>query len=282
MSVRLFVDASSLSEDLSNTSAWFRVASDYFTIEETTDVEPPEQGLKVFKLTAIVGGVGDSTLSQKVFVGGQVSSLTPNQRIWARANSGDVSSATDARLQAFTYAIGTVQIKSTLIYINSLGFNSWHLTETDYSPYSGGTSAGSSYTQRLDPFGRNSSTIGDVIYIAGFQALLSNHVVDLSPEWDFEDGEFAIRDDARSKTGKRFSYQWGTYDRFKIALKNVSSRDASLINSWWENNTNTLLQVTSGPSLTSSVHIMGNKTPLAKYVKPYDDEYMGAIILETY
>ena len=108
----------------------------------------------------------------------------------------------------------------------------------------------------------------------------SANSVELMPEWDYEDGELAIRDDARSKTGRRFSYQWGTYGRFKVALKNVSSGSASIINSWWENNVDLLLL--DAESKVHSVHIMGNKTPLAKYVKPYDDEYMGAIILETY
>lgn len=105
--------------------------------------------------------------------------------------------------------------------------------------------------------------------------------IDLYPEWDMKREDKKIEDTHRTRSGGRFVYKWGQYSRTKFSLTDVNSSDASLINSWWENNVELLFTQDSGTTV-SSVQLVNGQIPMHSYMKPYDDLYSGDIELETY
>lgn len=107
-----------------------------------------------------------------------------------------------------------------------------------------------------------------------------NHV-DLYPEWDIKDESQKIEDVHRPRSGSQYRYKWGEFFRKKFSLTDVSSSDASLVNSWWGSNTDLLFTQDSGTTV-NSVHIVNGKTPLGGQMEPYDDLYEGSIELEGY
>jgi hypothetical protein len=112
----------------------------------------------------------------------------------------------------------------------------------------------------------------------------SSDAITLFPEFSYEGGKKQIRSDHRTKSGRMYRYTWGDYDRFKFDLEWVAGTDASVVNSWWESDTELLFFITSSTATeVHSVMIMNNESPLRSFNKPYDDYYRGkAILLETY
>ena len=91
------------------------------------------------------------------------------------------------------------------------------------------------------------------------------------------------RSEARGKTGKHFEYKWGDWRKLGMDLQYVTPSDVSIINSWWDSRAELLLFIESSTATeVHSVMIMNEETPLAGFVKPYDDLYMGTLKLETY
>jgi len=109
----------------------------------------------------------------------------------------------------------------------------------------------------------------------------SSDGVVVQPEWDFKRAGQKIEDSHRARSGKRYVYKWGSYDRFEFSLEFVSSADACKVNSWWGGNTD-LLFVQEGQTDVSSVRLVNDSRPLESYVRPYMDYYSGKLELETY
>ena len=107
-----------------------------------------------------------------------------------------------------------------------------------------------------------------------------NHVT-LEPEWDFARKDAQVRNEHITRSGRRYVYKWGSYQRFAFGLEFVNSSTAAIINSWFMTNTR-LLFVESGGSAVYSVMLIGNEVPMSQYVKPYTDLYKGKIDLQSY
>ena len=113
--------------------------------------------------------------------------------------------------------------------------------------------------------------------------------ITILPEYSSAFGETQLRSEILTQAGRRYIYKWGDYDQIKLDVDYISANNASIINSWWDTNTELLFFINSGEPLgggiISEVHsvFIANKTkPLTKYVKPYDDYLKGSITLEGY
>ena len=96
-------------------------------------------------------------------------------------------------------------------------------------------------------------------------------------------GNVLIRDDNRLDNGNLETYIQAKYERFEMSLWCVSSRDAMIVNSWWETGTELLFFVTSDSTVeVNSVMIMGDECPFQQFHSPYEDRYNGNIVMETY
>ena len=107
--------------------------------------------------------------------------------------------------------------------------------------------------------------------------------VEITPEWNFDRKDTQIKNEHRTRSGKRYVYKWGSYVKFSFGITFASSSDAALINSWWITNTKLLFSSNSG-ELTQvySVMITANDFPLGQFQKPYTDRFKGTIDLEGY
>ena len=109
----------------------------------------------------------------------------------------------------------------------------------------------------------------------------SANAVSFEPEWDFEPRDRKIQDEHRTRDGSRFVYLWGSFKGWRFGARFVSSADASVVNSWWSQNTKLLFKSTSDTAVFS-VQLVGSRPPLARFIPPYDDQLQGVIELETY
>lgn len=109
----------------------------------------------------------------------------------------------------------------------------------------------------------------------------SGNEVTLNPEWDFEMNDRKVENIHRGRSGRSTVYKWGSYKSWKFSVSFVTSRDMSVVNSWWNTNAE-LLFMESGVSGVYSVRLMNKDLPVGRYVKPYTDKFMGIIELETY
>lgn len=113
--------------------------------------------------------------------------------------------------------------------------------------------------------------------------ITSADAITFYPEWDYTGGEKKIQDKHRAASGKAFQYTWGSYKRFKCKLNWVTNSDSSLVNSWWDTDTELLLFITSDSTTeVHSVMLSNDETPFSKFNEPYDNLYQGTIELESY
>jgi hypothetical protein len=86
----------------------------------------------------------------------------------------------------------------------------------------------------------------------------------------------------RTKSGKMFLYKWGDYKRWRIPVSYISKSKATIINSWWGNDNQLSLNITSG-SITeaNSVQITNKKAPFYQMSSPYVQYFRGTIDLES-
>jgi len=105
--------------------------------------------------------------------------------------------------------------------------------------------------------------------------------VSLDPEWDYDDSAKKIENRHRTRTGAEYVYKWAEFRTIKFGLMFVSSATQAIVNSWWSSNTD-LLFMREGDIDITSCRIMNNSKPISKKVKPYDDQWRGAIELGTY
>lgn len=109
----------------------------------------------------------------------------------------------------------------------------------------------------------------------------SSNGVTITPEYNFKEEGKKIENVHRVRSGAQYVYLWGSYNKWKFTVKYVNSEFKSIVNSWWETNTN-LLFMEEGSSKVSTVRLSSKKLPVGKYMKPYDNEFQGVIELETY
>lgn len=105
--------------------------------------------------------------------------------------------------------------------------------------------------------------------------------VTVYPHWDFKPDARKKQSEHRTRSGRRYVYKWGEYQNWKFKIDFVNSNDASIINSWWSDNTELLFKSES-ESAVYSVMLENRARPMAKFVKPYTDQYRGTIQLGTY
>jgi len=105
--------------------------------------------------------------------------------------------------------------------------------------------------------------------------------IDVEPEYDFEQTAKKEQSMHRTPTGKKYKYTWGTWQKFEFSVMYVNSSYMSIVNSWWENNTELLFMKTGGTQVYS-IRVEGNDAPIRNVIAPYDDLFEGTIVLETY
>lgn len=109
----------------------------------------------------------------------------------------------------------------------------------------------------------------------------SSNGLTIYPEYDFQQGKTKIQDASRSRSAALYQYKWAAYDTIKFSVSYVNSEMKSIVNSWWESNTDLLFKSESETAVYS-VHIVNKKSPIGGFVRPYDDLYEGKIELEGY
>ena len=111
----------------------------------------------------------------------------------------------------------------------------------------------------------------------------STQSISFDPEWDFATPGKKMETQHRTKGGKLYRYRWSAYERFKFELSFVTSADASVINSWWENNAALLfLDEDLGFVAVTSVVITNKSQPMSTRIMPYTEFYKGVIELVIY
>jgi len=103
--------------------------------------------------------------------------------------------------------------------------------------------------------------------------------ITLEPEFDYKDSLTKLEQIHRLQNGDMYRYKTGAYDKFKFKLRYFSSSDASIVNSWWESNTELMFWIDSD---VSSVMLTNKSKPVGQYQKPYTDLMQGTIELEGY
>lgn len=112
-----------------------------------------------------------------------------------------------------------------------------------------------------------------------FDAVDSADVVNLEPEYGFEDNAKKIESTMRMQAGGLITYKYAQYPAFKIPVKYLTESNRDLVNTWWSANTQLLFTYQSS---NYAVRITNKDIPIGKFSKPYDDLYEGTIELEGY
>jgi hypothetical protein len=110
-------------------------------------------------------------------------------------------------------------------------------------------------------------------------------VIELDPDYDYTFELTKVQTDHRTRSGKLFSYKFATYRRFEVPESWVNSSQRTLVNSWWETNTELAFfdDYDTYPQSYWNVRIMNDKEPYPEFIKPYFKQfYSGELILETY
>jgi len=110
----------------------------------------------------------------------------------------------------------------------------------------------------------------------------SGNGVDVEPTWGYSQSDEKIENRHRVRSGKSYVYKWGEFKRYKLPMTYVDSNFKSIVNSYWNTNTQLLFMEVGNPSSVSSVRISNKKIPIGLNVEPYADLFEGVIELETY
>ena len=111
----------------------------------------------------------------------------------------------------------------------------------------------------------------------------SADAITLYPEYDFKITSNKINSEMRTRSGRLYSYTWGSYKQFRFSIEFISDANASIINSWYDSDTELLFFVTSDAETeVNSVVLRGKSSPITGFMKPYNNYRKGAVILETY
>ncbi len=109
----------------------------------------------------------------------------------------------------------------------------------------------------------------------------SNNGVTLEVEYDYDDQREKIEDRHRVRNGGQYFYKWSAFDKISFSVKYVNSSTRSIVNSWWESNTDLLFK-DENETKVYSVHLLNDNLPISKFIKPHDDLWQGTIELEGY
>jgi len=105
--------------------------------------------------------------------------------------------------------------------------------------------------------------------------------VDVYPEYSYTQDFQKVETSHRTKGGRLFRYKYGEFKVFKFGVEYVNSEFKSIVNSWWNTNTE-LLFMEVGATQVYSVRIDNRRLPVSRPVKPYSDLFKGKIELGTY
>ena len=107
--------------------------------------------------------------------------------------------------------------------------------------------------------------------------------IDLKVNYASIHGKKQLSSQHRTLAGSLYVYTWSTYIKHIFNVNHMSTSNASIVNSWWENNTELLLFITSDSNTEISSVIITNKDkPVNKFEKPYYTFQKGSIKLESY
>lgn len=115
----------------------------------------------------------------------------------------------------------------------------------------------------------------------------SSTAVTLNPNYDIDINNEQNRADHRSIDGTLYQYKYHSFRSFDISLEWVPATDASIINSWFDTNTDLTFFISSGTSVNSyevysvDVRILNNSSPMNNFQAPYVEYYAGALKLES-
>jgi len=109
----------------------------------------------------------------------------------------------------------------------------------------------------------------------------SSNGITVEPEWSYRERDKKIESRNRTRSGAEYVYKWGEYKVVAFKVSFVDSSFKSIVNSWWNNNTE-LLWMEEGGSAVTSVHISSRNLPISEFIKPYNDSFKGSIELSTY
>lgn len=110
---------------------------------------------------------------------------------------------------------------------------------------------------------------------------VSSYSLDLNIDYEIEYSGERLENVHRTRDGGLYVYTWGTFKKFKLPVSYVNSNFRSVVNSWWESGAELVLTTENGTSI-NSVQLRNKSIPIAKVIKPYEDQFQGTLILETY
>lgn len=108
----------------------------------------------------------------------------------------------------------------------------------------------------------------------------ASNVVSMNPDYDFKNEGKKVENIHRTRSGANYRYTWGSFERVKFKVEDLSSADQCRINSWWSANTPLRLFDTGSTVIVSGFLVNGSK-PIDQYVKPYVDLFKGTIEMES-
>ncbi len=109
----------------------------------------------------------------------------------------------------------------------------------------------------------------------------SSNGVTINPDYGYKLEDSKIENEHRVRTGARYVYKWGSFNKWSIPVSYVNSSFMAIVNSYWQSNTALLFKSESAAAVYS-VQVTNDKLPIAEFIKPYDTLYKGVIELETY
>jgi len=83
-------------------------------------------------------------------------------------------------------------------------------------------------------------------------------------------------------TGAYFNYTWVIKERVKFTVSYVNSSFRSVVNDWWENNTDLIWIPTDVTSGSFNVRLVNKTAPISKLSEPYDKRFEGIIELGSF
>lgn len=105
--------------------------------------------------------------------------------------------------------------------------------------------------------------------------------VSFAPEYDLKQSAKKIEHTHRTRSGANYRYVWGSYKHVSCGIQYISSADMCRINSWWGANIALVLLDANSAAVVSG-YLVNGSAPIDAIAKPYTDQYMGTIELESY
>ena len=102
----------------------------------------------------------------------------------------------------------------------------------------------------------------------------------LFPDFDYTEDDRLILNEHQAKSGKIYSYVWGSYRQIKCTLSFVNSSNANTINTWWANRSSIIAGFTDDPGSTVSGKLQGANNPCKTYTDGARQYYICDILVE--